>query len=311
MPPATPCAVIGEQPHGDEAHMRHRGIGDELLHVLLHQRDQRGVDDGDHRQRVDQRREIDRRLREHRQREAQEAVAADLQQDRGQDHRARRRRLDMRVGQPGVDRPHRHLDRERGEEGKPRPGLQRAREGVMQQRRDVGGAGLPVHRHDGEQHQHRAEQRVEEELEARIDPARAAPDADDQEHRDQAAFEEQIEQHQIERAEGADHQRLEHQEGDHVFAHPASGSRSSSPGSQIGISAVVRITNGSEMPSTPMRIGDGAAEPGPLFQELEIGRARIEAPDQDQRDREGDQRRPQRDPARVAHAGFVVAQEAR
>ena len=40
------------------------------------------------------------------------------------------------------------------------------REIVRQQRRDVGRAGLPEHRHDGEQHQHRAEQRVEEELEA-------------------------------------------------------------------------------------------------------------------------------------------------
>ena len=42
--------VGGEDAHGHEAHMGDRGIGDELLHVLLHQRDQRGVDDGDHRQ---------------------------------------------------------------------------------------------------------------------------------------------------------------------------------------------------------------------------------------------------------------------
>src|SRR5262245_19055872 len=33
----------GEDAHGDEAHMPYRGIGDELLHVLLHQRNQRGV----------------------------------------------------------------------------------------------------------------------------------------------------------------------------------------------------------------------------------------------------------------------------
>ena len=37
----------GEDAHGDEAHMRDRGIGDQLLHVLLRQRHQRGVDDGD------------------------------------------------------------------------------------------------------------------------------------------------------------------------------------------------------------------------------------------------------------------------
>ena len=298
----------GEQSHGDEAHVRHRGIGDELFHVLLHQRDQRGVDDGDDRQREDQRRELNRGLREHRQRKAQEAVTAHLQQDRGQDHRAGRRRLDMGVGQPGVDRPHRQLDRERGEEGEERPGLQRAREGMVQQRRDVGGAGLPVHRHDGEQHQHRAEQRVEEELEAGIDPARTAPHADDQEHRDQAALEEDIEQHQVERAEGADHQRLEHQEGDHVFAHPAldgGPARQDRDRHQRGGQDHERQRNAVDTHG----VGDGAAEPRPPFQELEIGRTWIETPDQDQRNREGEQCGPQRHPARVAQARLVVAQE--
>ena len=188
----------------------------------------------------------------HRQRETQEAVAAHLQQDGRKDDGARRRRLDMRVGQPGVHRPHRHLHGEGREEGEPGPFLQAEREAVAQQRHDVGRARFPIHRHDGEQHQHRAEQRVEEELEARIDAARAAPDADDQEHRDQAAFEEQIEQDEIERREGADHQRLQHQERDHVFLHALSGSTVQLARMQIGISAVVRMTKGSEMPSTPM-----------------------------------------------------------
>ncbi len=39
--------VEGEDAHGDEAHMGDRRIGDQLLHVLLRQRHQRGVDDGD------------------------------------------------------------------------------------------------------------------------------------------------------------------------------------------------------------------------------------------------------------------------
>jgi hypothetical protein len=79
---------------------------------------------------------------------------------------------------------------------------------------------LPIHRHDGEQHQHRAEQRIEEELETGIDATRPAPDADDQEHRNEAALEEQIEKHEIERREGAHHQRFQNEEGDHVFLHP-------------------------------------------------------------------------------------------
>ena len=113
---------------GHEAHVRHRRIGDQLLHVLLRQRHQRGVDDGDDAEREDQRREDDRGVRQHRQREAQEAVAAELQQHAGQDHRARRRRLDVGVRQPGVHRPHRQLDGEGGEAGQPQPLLQAGRE---------------------------------------------------------------------------------------------------------------------------------------------------------------------------------------
>ena len=50
--------VHGEDAHGHEAHVGDRRIGDQLLHVLLHQRDQRGVDDGDDRQREDEGREV-------------------------------------------------------------------------------------------------------------------------------------------------------------------------------------------------------------------------------------------------------------
>ncbi len=45
-----PLLVEGEQADGDDRHVRDRGIGDQLLHVVLHQRDQRGVDHRDHRQ---------------------------------------------------------------------------------------------------------------------------------------------------------------------------------------------------------------------------------------------------------------------
>src|SRR3546814_3925253 len=83
-----------------------------------------------------------------------------------------------------------------------------------QQGRNVGGAGIVVHGEDRQQHQHRAGERIEEELEGRVDAPPAAPDADDEEHRNQHALEEDIEDHQVERAEHADHQRLEHEEGD-------------------------------------------------------------------------------------------------
>ena len=62
---------------------------------------------------------------EQRNREAHEAVGAHLEQDAGQDHRARGRRLDVGVGQPGVEREHRHLDREREREREEQPELLR------------------------------------------------------------------------------------------------------------------------------------------------------------------------------------------
>jgi hypothetical protein len=59
MPPAITLRGHGrEHAHRHEAHMGDGGIGDQLLHVLLHHRHQRGVDDGDHREREDERREI-------------------------------------------------------------------------------------------------------------------------------------------------------------------------------------------------------------------------------------------------------------
>ena len=114
----------GEDAGRDEAHVAHARVGDELLEVLLHQRHQRAVDDGDHREPDDPRDERDGGVREERQAEAQHAVAAHLQEDAGQDHGARRGRLDVRVGEPGVHREHRHLDGEGQEEGEERPELQ-------------------------------------------------------------------------------------------------------------------------------------------------------------------------------------------
>ena len=48
----------GEDAERHEAHVGDGRIGDQLLEVGLHQRDQRGVDDGDDRQREHQRREL-------------------------------------------------------------------------------------------------------------------------------------------------------------------------------------------------------------------------------------------------------------
>ena len=165
-----------EEADHDDAHMGHRAVGDQLLHVGLHQRHERGVDDGDDGEREDEGREVGRGVGQHRQREAQEAVAAELQQHARQQHRPRRRRLDVGVRQPGVEGPHRHLDREGREHGEPEPYLQARVEIVGHQDRDVGRPCLHVHDDDGDEEEDRAQERVEEELEGGVDAPRPAPD---------------------------------------------------------------------------------------------------------------------------------------
>ena len=127
-----PERVEREHAEHHEAEVADRGVGDQLLHVLLHQRHEPGVDDADDRERHHPRHRVERRLRQERQREADEAVGPHLQQHARQDHRARGRRLDVGVGQPGVEREHRHLDREAEEEGEEHPELQVGRDPHLQ-----------------------------------------------------------------------------------------------------------------------------------------------------------------------------------
>ena len=63
---ALPCrdqVERDERAERDEAHVRDRRIGDQLLHVVLHQRDEADVDHRDQRQRDDQPVELARRRR--------------------------------------------------------------------------------------------------------------------------------------------------------------------------------------------------------------------------------------------------------
>ena len=204
----------------DEAHVADRRVGHQLLHVRLHHRHQRAVDDGDHRQDGERRREVERGLGEERKREPHQAVAAHLQHHAGQNHRARRGRLDVRVGQPGVEREERHLDRKGQREGEEEPVLRGYRnvelielqqvEAVAAVRRLV----QPRQADDGDEHQDAAGHRVEDELHRRVDAAVVAPDADEEIHRDEDEVPEHVEQEDVERGEDAEHRRLEEQHED-------------------------------------------------------------------------------------------------
>ena len=166
---------------------------------------------------------------------------------------------------------------------KPQTRMVSVRERIGQQRLDVGGAGLIVHRDQRHQHQHRAEEGVEEELEGGVDPVLAAPDADDQEHRDQLALEEDVEEHQIQRAEDAEHQRLQHQEGDHILLDPAGDAPARGDGQRHQEGGQHHEQDRDAVDAHPV---GKSAEPRPLLDELEAGVARVVAGDQKQRQEE-------------------------
>ena len=220
--------VDHEGPEGHETHMRNRGVRDELLHVLLHQRDETDVDHRDQRQRDQQQVELAARVRGNGQAEAQEAVATHLQQDGRQDHRAAGGRLDVRIRQPGVHREHRHLHREGEQQREEDPALLGERERQGLQARDRVAATLHVHVDQRRQHEHRAEEGVQEELDGRVHAPRPAPDADDEEHRNQHRLPEEIEQQRVGGGKHPDHQAFHDEEGAVVLRrarldHPPAG----------------------------------------------------------------------------------------
>ncbi len=78
---------------------------------------------------------------------------------------------------------------------------------------------MEIQEQDSQQHQHRAKQGVEEELDGRVQLARAAPDANQQIHRYQHGLPEDEEQEHVVGHEDAEHARLQYQEPNVVFLH--------------------------------------------------------------------------------------------
>ena len=79
------------------------------------------------------------------------------------------------------------------------------------------GYGVQVNQRD--QHQQGAEQGVQEKLESGVDLVWAAPDADDQVHRDQGGLKKDVEQDAVQSTEHANHQTRQNQESGHVLVH--------------------------------------------------------------------------------------------
>ena len=305
---AAALGVEQEKAQGDEAHVGDRRVGDQLLHVGLHQGDEADVDDGDQRQRDHEPGPLVAGVGRDRQREPEEAVGAELQHDRRQHDRAAGRRLDVGVGQPGVHRPHRHLDREGEEEGEEQQHL-----GIERQRQAVPGedveaaARLVVEVDQRHQHQQRAGERVEEELERRVDAARPAPDADDEVHRDQRRLEEDVEQQAVEGAEHADQEAREDQERAHVLVDALGDHLPRRDDDDHGDEGREQDEPDREAVDAEQVPDVEAADPGLALGELHRRAGGVEAGDQRDRDQEARQRGDQRGPAH--RLGAVVAAE--
>ena len=153
----------------------------------------------------------------------------------------------MRVRQPGVEREHRDLDREGQEERQEGEQLEALAEAdpSPRTRAAYSKSNAPVHDpvvearrvgrgQDRHQHQQRPDQGVQDELDRGVDPVRAAPDPDDQVHRDEDDLPEDVEQEQVEGHEHADQPDLEDEERDHVLLDPlldrAEGGEDADPG---------------------------------------------------------------------------------
>ena len=160
-------------------------------------------------------------VRHDRQGQPDKTVTTHLQHDRCQDNGAARRRFNVRVRQPCMHRPHRHLDRKCDQEREEDQLLRCHSDRHIHEAEEIEAARLQIQVDKRNQHQHGTEERVQEELEGRVNAALATPDTDDQEHRDQHGFPEDVEQQAIECAEHTDHQPFQDQEGGEILCRPA------------------------------------------------------------------------------------------
>ncbi len=286
----------GEDPQHHEAQVGDRRVGHQPLDVGLDQGAHRSVDDPDHRQDRHERGEVLRRLREQPQVVADQPVGPHLQQDTGQQDRPGGGRLGVGIGEPGVEREDRHLDREGHEEREEEPpgrgdgeGLGDHRE-LIEVERPVPQMLSRLHVQEDRTHQQEGGpgHRVEEELHGGVDAPVAPPAADEQVHRHQHRLEEEEEQQQVERHERAEHRRLQGQHGPHVEAdvllHPPRGE--DRHGEQEGGEEHHPDTD----PVDAHDVVDAQAlQQGHTFHQLDGPVARIEAAQHEQRGDEGHQ----------------------
>jgi hypothetical protein len=109
-------------------------------------------------------------------------------------------------------------------------------DGLLREQEDVEGVAgrRPVERDEGDQHERAARHRVEEELHRGVDAPLVPPDPDEEIHRDQHGFPEDVEEEEVEGHEHAQHPRFQQQHEDLEGLHRASARSSTSRGGRWG-----------------------------------------------------------------------------
>ena len=207
----------------------------------------------------------------------------------------------MRVGQPGVEREQRHLDRERQREREEEPELQVRRNREVVELLEVEAVDAPDRvvqvgeAEDREQHQDAARHRIEDELHRRVHAPLVAPDPDQEVHRDQHRVPEDVEEEEVERDEHADHRALEqqdaHAERPGVLVHRLPGGQQSERREESGQDQEQQADA-----VDPDQIADPERrDPGVALHELKLRRCRVEPGPEQERFEKHQHRHHQRD----------------
>ena len=156
-----------------------------------------------------------------------------------------------------------------------------------------GAAVLDVEGEDGHEHEQRAHQGVEHELDGRVDPVAPAPHPDDEVHGDEHRLPEHVEQEDVEADEDAQHARLEDEHGDDELLHAV---LDGVPGGGQGDRGEKRGQQHEEEadPVDAQVVAHAQRrDPARLLDELVVGLLAVEAEVEGERQGQGDQRHDQ------------------
>ena len=223
--------------------------------------------------------------------------------------RAAGRRLNVGVGQPGMKREQRHLDRKRQGKGGKQPALGVERNDQLVQVQQIEGhhpllAVVQIgYIQDRHQHQQAADHGVQQKFEGRINAARPAPDADQEIHRDQHDLPEHVEQEQVNGHEGAQHAGLQEQEKELILLDPVPHITPAGQQHQRGQKAGQQHQKQADAVHPDVVLDAEILNPGVALDKLEVGRLAVETGQHAQRHDKGQQRRGQ---PRIANPGLLL-----